>query len=437
MFSHDAFAVAVSLAIVLKLVNGFSSTVTTSVNKSLFRRVHVGTNRVSSSSSYVKLSPINDDYEHVTAEEYDNNDKVINPNTFSDTTTPSTHRRHLLSSCVCCGSTAATAPFLFTPASVSAAEDDANQKKQKPSKKSKTASTTSSPASAALNEYFPSAIPVKSLPDVFRSQLKDYKKDNTLLLTSFSPDEINAPVIDVLSSRFRPPSNIGGLAGIPFSGASALKSAINHVPAGGNLLIVLGPHVGIDDGGYLGFVDREGQRKSTTACGAVVVATKLLQKGYTSWEETEFGGGEADAQEKYIVEELARRTPSSVWNETDENKLLAFATYQTYCIVRDYFQNALAGITKRPAEITILGGITINRGTTTSKGAKVGGDMFQPLLFQKINANGEINSIYRTAFGEKPFLYPALFRLRSAVTDVLADVDYSPTSPRPPARSHR
>lgn len=51
---------------------------------------------------------------------------------------------------------------------------------------------------------------------------------------------------------------IGGLGGIPFAGKTGFQAFASHVPDGGNLLILFGPHVGIDKLGKLGFVERRG-----------------------------------------------------------------------------------------------------------------------------------------------------------------------------------
>jgi len=78
---------------------------------------------------------------------------------------------------------------------------------------------------------------------------------NTLLATSFCPDEINGAFSDSLVKRYGESFPLGGLAGVPFVGASGMDAFLHHVPDGGvdgKVLMVFAPHVGIDDEGKLG-----------------------------------------------------------------------------------------------------------------------------------------------------------------------------------------
>jgi hypothetical protein len=70
---------------------------------------------------------------------------------------------------------------------------------------------------------------------------------------------------------------MGGLAGLPFTGKTGMTAFAHHVPDHGAACIVYGPHIGMTDGGQLGRLLRPGQHEETTACGALGVAINHFQ----------------------------------------------------------------------------------------------------------------------------------------------------------------
>ena len=62
---------------------------------------------------------------------------------------------------------------------------------------------------------------------------------------------------------------IGGLAGYPFAGQTAMTAFAHHVPDEGTALFVYGPHIGITHSGTLGSMHRFGQHRETKSCGAL------------------------------------------------------------------------------------------------------------------------------------------------------------------------
>jgi hypothetical protein len=273
-----------------------------------------------------------------------------------------------------------------------------------------------------MDYYFPTAVPVSTLFENVMKRLPSFTKENTLVATSLCADEVNAPIVDAMNGMFNKPFNLGGLAGVPFVGLSGLGACLSHVPADGKLLIVIGPHIGVDKDGYIGFVDRSGQESSSTACGAVIGALKLIQSG-----KFDLGGDKRDAQEEYILTELSDRVPQEVLASGDEDGKIAFVTYQMYLIARDYLKEILGSMGKRPSEIAVLSGVVINRGTT-------GEDMFQPLLFETVDNLGETQTHFGDVFGEKPYLHPVLYNMKSVVKDVIADVNFDNKTPPPPKK---
>lgn len=80
-----------------------------------------------------------------------------------------------------------------------------------------------------------------------------------------------------LKKHFLGPFSMGGLAGIPYSGLTGVLTVAHHIPDGGSVLIVYGPHIGITDQGEWGKLLRPGQHKESPACGALTLALKHFQ----------------------------------------------------------------------------------------------------------------------------------------------------------------
>lgn len=73
------------------------------------------------------------------------------------------------------------------------------------------------------------------------------------------------------------PFEMGGLAGLPFTGLTGMTAYAHHIPDDGAACIVYGPHIGITDSGQLGKVLRPGQRDASAACGALSAAVRRFQ----------------------------------------------------------------------------------------------------------------------------------------------------------------
>lgn len=102
---------------------------------------------------------------------------------------------------------------------------------------------------------------------------------NTLFAASVCPDEINH-YPNSLNNRLSRGAGkcfyMGGLAGIPFIGKVGYNAFTQHMPKGGNLVIMFSPHVGISPDGEFGKFSREGQDTEDNACGAAIAAYRWL-----------------------------------------------------------------------------------------------------------------------------------------------------------------
>merc|ERR1711874_689303 len=66
--------------------------------------------------------------------------------------------------------------------------------------------------------------------------------------------------------------NLGGLCGFPFTGLTGLNAMLQHAPDTEEVMIVYGPHVGLNENGTLGYVDRTEMSNETTCCGSMMAA---------------------------------------------------------------------------------------------------------------------------------------------------------------------
>lgn len=204
-------------------------------------------------------------------------------------------------------------------------------------------------------------------------------------------------LIDLLKNRYGENFALGGLAGVPFTGRAGFAAYAHHAPRGGHMFILFAPHVGVEYDGLVGALRRANQDEVSTACGAAVGAFKALMKEKDASGAYEMPDGVSDyfdAQINFIKLKLASRI-KEVSSAPDAN---AFVAYQMYTLVREFFVNELLtspGFWDCASEVTVLGGIQINRG--------VGGDRFMPLMLQSCTKEEEsVVDLYEEAFGPPP-----------------------------------
>lgn len=270
----------------------------------------------------------------------------------------------------------------------------------------------------SIRTFFPGALPNSSVVQRVQKKLasRNYRPFNTILGSSLCSDEIDSTSLS-LQDGFKIAMavkkdggvfNLGGLGGVPFVGKSGFGAFLSHVPESGKVLIVYGPHVGISNDGVVGKVERVGQSKPSGACGAGIGAYKALLKGGRGPND------KFDYQEEFIIDQLKPRLESLLQQQTNginpalgnvlKNQAIATVTVNMFDIINEVLEEqiysavAAPGFWQNVSEITLLGGIVINRG---HGGGLIGGeDYFQPLQLTAINANGEID-MFNQVFGSE------------------------------------
>ena len=100
-----------------------------------------------------------------------------------------------------------------------------------------------------------------------------FRPSNALTLVGVCRDELMVDFDEAIAGVWGRPFQIGSLAGLAFLGRTGIQAALGHVPGEDGrhrLAVFCFPHVGIDESGIVGRVQRRGMYRESTACGALV-----------------------------------------------------------------------------------------------------------------------------------------------------------------------
>lgn len=130
----------------------------------------------------------------------------------------------------------------------------------------------------------------------FMNKIIDYIEENLdlepgqiMLADSICSDDVNSIQYPVRASEFLGPFKMGGLDGFPFTGLTGMQAFASHVPDEGAVFIYYGPHIGISKEGAIGEINRTGQHKPSSCCGAANGAlNKLFENKIQFGHVTEF-----------------------------------------------------------------------------------------------------------------------------------------------------
>jgi len=264
-------------------------------------------------------------------------------------------------------------------------------------------------AESAQKAVFPTAMLSGDLDKSVAKVLKarGFTPENTLFAHSVCADEINnrkEQLVPLMVDRWEEGFALGGLGGLPFAGKSGFGAYLHHVPDSGKLLVMFAPHVGIDEIGRIGSLQRDGQEKVSSACGAAIGAYKELQKQKKVAADPlavfeQENSREFDPQLKQIVSVLAPR----LGGIEDSSDSIGFVTYQMYGIIRELITACIVDtpdLFDFATEIAVVGGVMINR--------RKGGDFFQPLSFETNKKGEPAEDLFEETFGKYPDLLPIM-----------------------------
>ncbi len=155
----------------------------------------------------------------------------------------------------------------------------------------------------AIHDHFPGSVPFNDYTDsllFFLYTVHDIPQEKILLGQSSCVDDVINTKDFFAGHKVKGPFNLGGLAGLPFTGVTGLNAFSHHVPDDGAALIFVGPHIGYSENEGWGKIERHGQHEATSCCGAISHALHRLQEG----KITKHDPGEADYQED-VIEQFA------------------------------------------------------------------------------------------------------------------------------------
>lgn len=205
-----------------------------------------------------------------------------------------------------------------------------------------------------VSELFPSAISGPELTERALDILeaRGFSPESTLLASSVCPDELN-PSVTGFADHYGVAFRMGGLAGFPFAGRTGFQAFVSHAPdmfGARRVLVVYGPHVGIDADGTLGQVRRPGMRHATATCGSLVGALAAVEHGNLSSEIDP-----CDLQQGHVVRLLSGRAESILAAEEPLMAALDHLYEATETALDD--QIAHSGF---QGQVALLGGVIIN-----------------------------------------------------------------------------
>lgn len=147
---------------------------------------------------------------------------------------------------------------------------------------------------------------------------------------------------------------MGGLAGLPFTGKTGMTAFAHHVPDDGGACIFYGSHIGMTDAGELGKVLRLGQHEESPACGALGVAIKHFQSAPAYEPILDLD----DAQEALLEQRLKPHMANIL---AAPNPMQA-ASEAAYHVIRDLILRYVAAVKTqfRCERIALVGVLIVN-----------------------------------------------------------------------------
>ena len=255
----------------------------------------------------------------------------------------------------------------------------------------------------SLHKYFPGALQssVIALRVLSALRKRNYRQYNTIFGSSLCSDEINTTPESLVSSlanvfvdtKSGGVFQLGGLGGLPFVGNSGFGTFVSHCPDNGRLFILFGPHVGISQSGTVGIVEHIGQINAIPSCAAVVDAVNVANT------QNKAVGDSIDFQQEYINNKLQAQPEG----HPNDDRSMVDVTYQMFDVIYELLCSQVdaasvkEGFWTKVSEVTLLGGIVINRGH--GSGTLGGQDYFQPLVLKTFKDQGE-DDLYQEVFGD-------------------------------------
>lgn len=137
-----------------------------------------------------------------------------------------------------------------------------------------------------------------------------FRPTNCLAVVAVCRDELMARADEAVAATWGRPFQAGSLAGLVFLGRTGMQAALGHVPGEDGrhrFAVFCLPHIGIDEHGTIGRVQRRGMHRATSACGALAAFRAELADGGDA-DALRAAAREGDAMDAADIEQALLRT---------------------------------------------------------------------------------------------------------------------------------
>lgn len=204
-------------------------------------------------------------------------------------------------------------------------------------------------------DAFPGALPVEDYVKRTYDACLEHGlvSEKTLAMVGVCRDELTDGLTEPIRAAWGSPFRMSGLAGMLFLGQAGLRAAQHHAPGADGrrrYVVYAMPHIGIDDTGRIGYVNRPGQDLITTACGALQGFRGELESGQVYSEIDPY-----DLEMSLMRQRLLRSIPYGTVPTIAE-----LTTITRDVILDDLGRTAARMHSWRDADIAVFSGIQIH-----------------------------------------------------------------------------
>ncbi len=210
-----------------------------------------------------------------------------------------------------------------------------------------------------VQTHYPNAKTGEEITETYLGLLHreyDANLKKMLFATSLCSDDVN------VSTDFRRvlhrPFSMGGLGGFPYAGLTGMVAFSHHVPDGGDAFIFYGPHIGMTDEGVLGQMRRNGQKRLTNSCGALMLALHRFQQEENGMEVYVPHNVEYDYQQVLLERTLMPFKGKILASENPKKAITDFSYYKINLQINQLVKMAIREFNCE--KIFLLGGVIIN-----------------------------------------------------------------------------
>lgn len=211
-----------------------------------------------------------------------------------------------------------------------------------------------------------------------------FKKETTLLATSFCCDEVNRDLEDELRAVYGQNFAFGGIGGFPFGGCTSVGALCHHIPLNGQCVIVYGPHVGIDFDGVIGKVNRRGHQGSGACCNTGLASLEYVKavKAGTTIDSSD--PSDPLNSQQVLANAALLEHSDRLHQADDQNVELPHAMYDCIdALLKRIMDKCLPHDLPAGVPVALLGGVQVN----TPEGTP---EYFLPKKFTIVNKSGEV-----------------------------------------------